>query len=74
MDGTLKKLSSLTKGQVIVTWIAVLATLLLTAEILWTVGEIWEGLDLWFQIAIIFSTFLVVVMVGWRRSPTQIFK
>lgn len=59
----------MTRREIIVTWVAVIATMLLSAEILWTVSDIWESLDLLTQLTLIFGTFLVVIIFGWRKVP-----
>ena len=69
MVNPVKRLSKLKKWQMWATWIAVIATLLLGAEVLWTVGRIWEDLDLEYQLLCIGLTFLTVIIFGWRRRP-----
>lgn len=66
-----KKLSGLSRRKVIAGWIAVVATILLSAEILWTVDAWWPTLEPWQQAATIVGTFLIVVIFGWRKSPAQ---
>ena len=66
-----KRITGLGKRRVMYSWIAVIATLLLGAEILWTVSEVWPTLEMWFKIVIIFVTFLIVAIFGWRRSPVK---
>jgi uncharacterized membrane protein len=69
MVDPIKRLSKLKKWQIWATWVAVIATLLLGAEVLWTVGSIWEDLDVWYQLLCITVTFLIVIIFGWRRRP-----
>ena len=69
MVDPIKRLSRLKKWQLWAAWIAVIATLLLGAEVLWTVGSIWEDLDLGYQLLCILLTFLTVIIFGWKRRP-----
>lgn len=71
MSSVSKKIAGLGKKRVLASWIAVVATLLLGAEILWTVNEVWPTLEMWTKLVIILCTFLVVVIFGWRKSPAQ---
>lgn len=71
MIKVIKKFSKLSDKRVLASWVAVVATLLLSAEILWTVEGVWPDLEAWSKAVIIIFTFMVVVILGWRRSPTQ---
>jgi len=71
MGSMARRIERLGNKKVLASWVAVVATLLLGAEILWTVSEIWPVLEMWVKVLVIFGTFLVVVMFGWRRSPEK---
>jgi hypothetical protein len=72
MSYVLKRLSRLKNRRLIMAWIAVIATLLLAGEVLWTIGSIWENLALEIQLVWILITFLVVIIFGWRKRPVRI--
>ncbi len=71
MSSITKKLSMLGRRRFIAGWIAVIATLTLSAMILWSVEELWPALETWQKTAMLVGTFLIVVIFGWRKSPVQ---